>query len=222
MANEIQKGINEASFHPSLINGIDSSSVVVTADYTTSEEFKGFKFVATKATAKTSRKVFPNDAFTDISASDHGGTFTQAAGTVTSTNSAGFLVQNREFPLSQNEGTCIINFSDANPSGRWMAGLSRINGKTNTGYGRAQHIPKYFEAGVTGTPTAGLRVGKQWRYADICVTRVGDDLRVFQSGSRTIGTGGGIYMNEVIYYGTHNADFGEIYDLSRNNSSIRS
>ena len=218
MANEIQKGINEATFHPSLITGTNTTSVVVTADYSTSEEFEGFKFVATQATAKTSKKVFADDAFTNIAATNHTGTFTQAAGAVTSTNAAGFLVQNRQYPISQNEGTCVINFSDANTNGRWMAGLSRINKPVQTGYGRSQYIPNYFEAGVTGATASGLRVGGQWRYADICVCRVGDNLRVFQSGSRTIGTGQGIYMNEVVYYGTHNANFDNIYDIGTNGS----
>lgn len=216
MANEIQRGINEATFHPSLINGTSSTTVAVTANYSNTQEFEGFKFVATQATAKTPKTVFTDEAFTDISATNFAGTFTQAAGAVTSTNGAGFLVQNRQYPISQNQGTCVINFSDANDTGKWMAGLSRINIPVDTGYGRTQHIPNYFEAGVSGANAAGLRVRNQWRYADICVTRVGDNLRIFQSGSRTIGTGQGIYMNEVIYYGDHNVNFNAIYDIGTN------
>tara|TARA_S200002703_G_scaffold131662_1_gene119273 strand:+ start:6775 stop:8703 length:1929 start_codon:yes stop_codon:yes gene_type:complete len=218
MANEIQKGINQATFHPSLINGVDSTTVAVSADYSTSEDFEGFKFVATQATAKTSKTVFTDTALTDISSSGFNGTFTQAAGEATSTNGAGFLVQNREYPISQNQGTCVINFSDANTSGRWMAGLSRINRKVETELGKTEFVPEYFEYGVRGTSTTGIRLRNQFRYADICICRVGDNLRVFQSGSRTIGSGNGIYMNEVIYYGSHNTNFADIYDLSRNNA----
>jgi hypothetical protein len=221
MANEIQKGINEATFHPSLINGKTTTTVAVTAEYSTSEEFEGFKFVATQATAKTSKTVFADDALTDISSSGFAGTFTQAAGEATSTNGAGFLVQNRQYPISQNQGTCVINFSDANTNGRWMAGLSRINLPVETELGKTEFVPNYFEFGVKGTTTAGLRIRNQWRYADICVCRVGTDLRVFQSGSRTIGTQQGIYMNEVIYYGSHNTNFAAVYDIDNNGSNFQ-
>lgn len=216
MRNEIQKGINQATFHPSLINGVDTTTLNVSALYDNTEKFEGFKFVATQATAKTSKTVFADDALTNIAGTGFTGTFTQAAGEATSTNGAGFLVQNRQYPISQNQGTCVINFSDANTNGRWMAGLSRINRKVETEVGKTEYVPEYFEFGVRGTTTAGLRLRNMWRYADICVCRVGTDLKVFQSGSRTIGTGTGIYMNEVVYYGDHNTNFAAVYDIATN------
>ena len=218
MRNEIQKGINQATFHPSLINGVDSTTLNVSTLYDATEKFEGFKFVATQATAKTSKTVFGNDSLTDISSSGFEGTFTQAAGEATSTNNKGFLVQNREYPISQNQGTCVINFSDANTTGRWTAGLSRINREVETEVGKTEYVPEYFEFGVRNN-TGGIRVHSQWRYADICVCRVGTDLKVFQSGSRTIGTGNGIFMNEVIYYGTHNVNFAAKYNIATNTAN---
>jgi hypothetical protein len=222
MAAEIQKGINEAVFHPSLITGTNTTSVVVSAEYNTggSGEFKGFKFVATQATAKTTRNVFPDDAFTDVSKNNRGG-FTQAAGVVTSSVTSGFNVMNREYPISQNQGTCTINFSDANSGGRWFAGLSRVNKPIDTGAGTFEYLPNYFEYGVNGATNQGIRYNGAWNYADISVRRVGTELKVFQSGARTIGTGKGIYMNEIVYYGGHNEKFPQIYDINTNGNTYR-
>ena len=67
MATEINKGINQASFHPSLITGATTTGVAVSALYDgTSASFKGFKFVATQQTAKTTRNA-ADIVFTDIS-----------------------------------------------------------------------------------------------------------------------------------------------------------
>lgn len=214
MATELQKGINEATFHPSLVGIGGKSRVIVSTLYdATGLNFEGFKFLATQQTAKTKKDTLTNDAFVTVAKNDVLG-FTQAAGSVTSTSTQGFIVQNREHPISQNEGECIFDFSGVQANGRWMVGLSRINKPCETTPGDFEYVPNYFESGVRGALLQGLKVGGRWRYADICVARIGTDLRIFQSGSRTIGTGDGIFMNEVIYYGTHNENFPTIIDAS--------
>tara|TARA_Y100001937_G_scaffold38384_1_gene54583 strand:- start:4646 stop:6550 length:1905 start_codon:yes stop_codon:yes gene_type:complete len=220
MANEIKNGLDEAAFHPSLITGEDTTSVAVDPLYdATTASFKGFKFVTTQQVAKTTRNAADIE-FTDISKNESYN-FTQAAGKVTSSDVRGFYVQNREYPISQNAGTCTFNFSNAqtgvNPN--WMVGLSRISRERAAGdAGDFDYLPNYFD----DTPTSALLKNPihprgQYVYADICVMRFGNELRVYQSGARTAaGIGDGIYMNEVTYYGAHNANFNAVYDIDTN------
>lgn len=215
MANQLQKGLDESTFHPSLIGAGGKSKVIVNTNYdATGLNFEGFKFTATQQTAKTKKDTIDDDAFVTVAKNDILG-FTQAAGSVTSTDTQGFIVQNREHPISQNDGECIFDFSGVQANGRWMVGLSRINKPYQTEPGDFEYVPNYFEADLNKGPNlSGRRVGGRWRYADICVTRIGNQLKIFQSGARTIGTGDGIYMNEVIYYGAHNENFPNIIDAS--------
>lgn len=224
MANEIKKGIDQAAFHPSLITGATTTGITVEPLYdATSAAFKGFEFVTTSQAAKTTRNA-ADITFTDVS-KNNSYNFTQAAGKVTSSDVRGFYVQNREYPISQNAGTCTFNFSDAqtgtNPN--WMVGLSRINTQRNIGLDEFDHLPDYFD----DTPTSAtlktpIFIRGQYVYADICVMRYAGELRVFQSGARTAaGTGSGIYMNEVIYYGDHNTNFDDVYDIATNEDEYR-
>jgi hypothetical protein len=201
MVGEIQRGINEATFHPSLITGASSTGVVVSAKYDSSNfNFEGFKFVATQQTAKTNRTT-ANITWTDVSKNEEYN-FSDTNGTVESTDLNGFLVQNRQFPLSQNNGECIFNFSDANSGGRWMVGLSRINQLRLRDETYYDFLPDYFDDTIAGAPLGGVQTRGQIVYADVCVMRVGSELRVYQSGARTAaGRGQGIFMNEVTYYG---------------------
>ena len=222
MANEIKKGIDQAAFHPSLITGETTTGIAVDALYDgTSASFKGFKFVTTQQTAKTIR-VDKDIVFTDISKNNEYD-FTQDEGVVTTTDTRGYYVQNREYPISQNSGTCIFNFKDANAiaSTPWFVGLSRINRERNIGAGDFDYLPNYFDDTVL---TTGLFIQGQMRYGDIAVSRsiVGGvpTLRVFQSGSKSdAGLQQGICMNEVIYYGAHNANFATAYDIGQNLSN---
>jgi len=224
MAGEIKKGMDQATFHPSLITGENTTGNAVTPLYDgTSLAFRGFKFVTTQQTAKTTR-LAANITFTDIS-KNNGYNFTQAAGVVTTTDTRGFYVQNREYPISQNAGTAIFNFSEANAIAAtpWFVGLSRINKQRNIGDGDYDYLPNYFDDTVAST---GLVIQGQMRYADIAVSRslVGGvaTLRVFQSGSKSdAGIGQGICMNEVIYYGLHNANFNTAYDIGANANKYR-
>jgi hypothetical protein len=215
MANEIQKGINQAVFHPSLITGEATTGVKVDIEYGSGNSFNGFKFVATQHTAKTGRAK-ADLVYTDVS-KNNDYNFGQAAGVVTSTDIDGFYVQNREYPISQNAGECTFNFSDANSGGRWMCGLSRINKPRDIGAGDFDHTPTYFDESLN-TTNHMRRTRGQFLYADVCVVREGTNLKIYQSSARTnAGTGHGINMNEVIYYGSHNVNFSDgIYDIGSN------
>ena len=222
MAGEIKKGMDQATFHPSLITGENTTGNVVTPLYDgTSLAFRGFKFVTTQQTAKTTR-VAANIDWTDIS-KNNAYTFTQAAGAVTSTNINGFYVQNREYPISQNAGTAIFNFSEANSGGRWMVGLSRINKQRDIGAGNVDYLPTYFDDSITNAALlSGVQTRNQLLYCDVAVMRVGTELRVYQTGSRTgAGVGDGIFMNQVTYYGLHNANFAAVYDIGTNADNYR-
>ena len=222
MAGEIKKGMDQATFHPSLITGESTTGNVVTPLYDgTSLSFKGFKFVTTQQTAKTTR-VAANIDWTDIS-KNNAYTFTQAAGAVTSSDINGFYVQNREYPISQNAGTAIFNFSEANSGGRWMVGLSRINKQRDIGAGDVDYLPTYFDDSITNaTLLSGVQTRNQLLYCDVAVMRVGTELRVYQTGSRTgAGVGDGIFMNQVTYYGLHNANFAAVYDIGTNADNYR-
>ncbi len=220
MATQINKGIDQAAFHPSLVTGETTTGVDVTALYDgTSASFKGFKFVATQQTAKTTRAE-ADITWTDISKNNGYTDFTTTNGEITGTTRRGFYVQNREYPISQNAGTCTFNFSDAN-TGNWMVGLSRINTQRNTGASGYDYLPPY----MMDTNTANLKnpifIRGQYRYADICVLRFGDELRVYQSGARSMSTSDGIYMNEVTYFGGHNTKFGTVYNVGTNGGKYR-
>ena len=218
MADEINKGINKATFHPSLITGANTTGVSVVPKYASSGlSFEGFKFTFTQQTAKTTRNAASIN-WTDVSRNNQYN-FTQVNGTVTSTDANGFYVQNREYPLSQNNGSATFDFSDAN-TGAWMVGLSRINTQRENALGGWDYLPTYFNTDVGPALLAGVFKKDQWTYADIAVVRQGNNIRVYQSGARTAaGNGDGIYMNEVQYYGTYNASFSAIYNVSDNNNN---
>tara|TARA_R100001440_G_scaffold31594_3_gene50168 strand:+ start:1 stop:1914 length:1914 start_codon:yes stop_codon:yes gene_type:complete len=221
MVGEIQKGINEAAFHPSLINGVNSTSIAVDAKYDSSNEvFEGFSFITNQATAKTTR-VVADIEWTSINKNDddvkYG--FNQVAGVVEQTTTQGFLVQNRQFPLSQNQGEAIFNFSNglgnANTN-NWMVGFSRINKRRDAGGGDFDYAPPYLDVpGAAGQ--VGVLGKEQLRFMDIAVMRQGSELRVYQSGARTAqGAGTGIFPNEVEYFGSHNLNFATKYNIATN------
>ena len=222
MVGEIQKGINEATFHPSLITGVNTTGVVVSAKYDSSSEvFEGFTFVATQQTAKTTRNA-ADIVWTGINKNDDDVTyaFTQAAGKVTSTTQSGFIVQNQEYPLSQNSGEAIFNFSDANTAGgNWMCGLSRINRARDIGAGDYEYSPTYFSPPAQNSQLRrGVYVGNQLRYSDVAVVRQGSELRVYQSSARSQFNSAN-YVNEVTYFGAHNANFNTQYNIATNTTN---
>tara|TARA_R100001509_G_scaffold7532_1_gene4342 strand:- start:1057 stop:2949 length:1893 start_codon:yes stop_codon:yes gene_type:complete len=215
MANDLQAGVDACAFHPSLIRTKGASfesSIKVTPEYDgTSLAFKGFKFVSTQEDSALTTRLAADITWTDVSKNNAYG-FTQNAGVVETVDTEGFLVQNREFPIAQNGGTCGFDVSQTGTSS-WMCGLSRINKPMDIGAGDFSYLPPYFDITKRGNnPLAsGRHIGNQFRYADFAVAKSGTDIRVFQTGSDSGSVGrpavNGIYMNEIIYYGAHNTDF---------------
>lgn len=223
MVGEIQKGINEAAFHPSLIVDNSNSNVAISSKYDSSSQvFEGFKFVATQQTAKTNLSA-AGVTWTSLNANgdDTRYAFTQLNGKVTSTTTGGFYVQSRQYPISQNDGTCVFNFSEANTAGgNWMCGLSRINVRRDNPDGSYDYMPSYFvEPAANSALRQGVTVGGQNRFFDVAIVRVGNELRVFQSGSRTQLGQDGIWCNAVTYFGAHNASFNTVYDIQNNSGN---
>ncbi len=226
MADDLQRGFNKCAFHPSLINGTDDSFIDVEALYdATTNAFKGFEIETTQSTATTTRAA-ADIVFTDISKNNESTGFTQNAGFVTSTNKQGFFVQNREYPISQNKGNAVFDINNAGAGG-WMVGLSRINKPIDIGDGDYAYYPDYFDfSRTTGSAVSGRYVGKQFRFADIQVVRVGTQLKIFQSGSRGASGGAGapivngIYMNEVDYVGNFNGNFKTDYATAADWSKV--
>jgi hypothetical protein len=214
MANDLQAGVDACAFHPSLIRTKGASfesSIKVTPEYDgTSLAFKGFKFVSTQEDSALTTRLAADITWTDVSKNNAYG-FNQNNGEVTTTDSAGFLVQNREFPIAQNGGTCGFDVTQTGTSS-WMCGLSRINKPLDLGGGDFAYLPPYFDMTKVGTALAsGRYISNQFRYADFAVVKSGAVIRLFQSGSDSGSVGrpavNGIYMNEIIYSGAHNADF---------------
>ena len=215
MANDLQAGVDACAFHPSLIRVKGTSfesSIKVTPEYDgTSLAFKGFKFVSTQESSALTTRLAADIEWTDVS-KNNAYTFTQNAGEVETTDTNGFYVQNREYPIAQNGGTCGFDVTNTGTS-PWMCGLSRINKPRDLGGGDFAHLPPYFDTTKNvGSLASGRYVANQFRYADIAVVRSGAIIKLFQVGSDS-GTAvgrqhvNGIYMNEIIYYGAHNADF---------------
>ena len=213
MTNDLQAGVNACAFHPSLILADYSSTIKVDATYDASTlSLTGFEFKTTQEKG-TDKLLKANVVWTDISKNE-AYNFTQSGGVISSTDKAGFYVQSRQYPLCQNEGTAVFDIAGAN-TGSWMVGLSRINRTRDIGNGDFDFTPTYFDNSLTNTALkTGRYIQNQYRFADICVVRVGTNLRVFQSGTDSGSVGrtkiNGIYMNEIIYYGAWNTDFNTI------------
>ena len=226
MTDDIQRGFNKCAFHPSLINGDDDSFIDVSASYdATTNSFKGFEIVSTQSTAVT--QVLAKDiVWTDISKNNANTGFTQNLGVITSTDKQGFFVQNRQYPVSQNDGNAIFDINNAGAGG-WMVGLSRINKPLDIGDGDYAYYPDYFDFSRTsGAIASGRFRAGQFRYADIAVANVGGSLKIFQSGSRGASGGAGapevngIYMNEVLYFGSFNTNFKTAYAVANEWSKV--
>jgi hypothetical protein len=222
-ANDLEKSFAETAFHPSLITGENpvTADIVVEPNYVSgTNAFDGYKWTFTQQTAKTTlNNASIDDNFTDISVDSQGG-FTATGGTITSTSKNGFYAQTRLQPISQNNGTCIMNFDGLNtglPGGRnpFIVGLSRINTQKDF-LGSNISIPNAYNFGANQNAPF-FQTGIQGRgFYDVCIVRKGDLLYVMQSGTSS---SGGICMNEVTYYGSHNKDFATQYDIATNNSS---
>jgi len=214
-ANQIQKGIAQRTYHPSLITAT-SANLTVEPSYSTNL-WDGYDWAFTQQTANTSKTQDFN--IVDVSEGETGRfAVSNNDKTVTGNSANGFQVRADNFPISQNEGEVIFDWSAANTSttkAPFFCGLSRINTRKESGI----VMPGAFN------PSRGENGGQPFRnsggqaFCDICIMRVGTNLRVFQSGVNSGGAGGGnneLVMNEIIYYGSHNANFSTIYNLQTN------
>ncbi len=219
-ANQIEKGISDRAYHPSLITAA-SANLTVTPSYSTNV-WDGYDWAFTQQTAKTSKTQDFN--IVDVSEEETGHfVVSNNDKTVTGNRAAGFQVRCDNFPISQNEGEVVIDWSAANSStarSPFFCGLSRINTRKPSGVVMPNSFNPSREGG--GNAGAAFRNSGGIAFCDICIMRIGEELRVFQSGVNSGGAGGGnneLVMNEIIYYGAHNANFASVYNLRTNVAS---
>jgi len=221
-ADDLEKSIAEIAFHPNLVKGDNPLSASINVQpLFESNTFKGYKWTFTQATANTTRTgATIDDGFTDLSEGQTG-QFAANAGSVVSTadTNNGFYVQNREYPISQNNGTCVIDFSGANASDTqqspFIVGLSRVCNQKEIG-GVSYFTPSYYNSRVAQNSTHFRRgcTGEIGAFFDICIARAGANLYVYQS----TGFGEEFTMSEVVYYGAHNPNFATQYNIRTNGS----
>lgn len=219
----IQSGFAERAYHPSLITAT-SANLTVDPSYTTNV-WDGYDWVFTQQTAKTTK----TSSFNFTNTATAGGGFTAVGNTVTAVDQAGFQVRADNMPISQNQGEVIMDFSAANTSANnvpWCCGITRINTAKPSGptqvfvpnaYNARRTTGKNPSTGSSETQVSAFQNKGGVIYTDICVMRIGDTLRVYQSGVNSAGAGGGnaqLVQNEVIYYGDHNANFPNVVDIN--------
>ncbi len=218
-ANQIQKGISDRAYHPAIITST-SSTVTVAPSYSTNV-WDGYDWTFPQQTGTSTTIAAFN--FVDVSEGETGHFSVDGSGkTVTGDRTVGFQVRADNFPIAQNNGEVQMDWSAANSStarSPFFCGLSRINTRKD-GVGGIV-MPNAYNPSREGGGNGGaaFRNSGGVAFCDICIMRIGEELRVFQSGVNSAGAGGGnneLVMNEIIYYGTHNANFGSIYNLRTN------
>ena len=219
-AEQIEKGMDFASFHPSLIRGIaadnsPTSGVDVSVNQSAASSFQGYKWEITQSSTKVLENTTFN--FKDIS-QRRIGDYSIVGGAVSATTRNGFFVQDRRRPLAQDAGECIFDVNLANGAGTkpWAVGLSRINSDRYDD-GEVWNAPEYFNPNYGHPQVFNRASGKT--YYDICVARVGTELRVYQAcinndyaepashvraGRRGAND---LLMKEVEYWGAFNMNF---------------
>jgi len=216
----IEDALKERTYHPSLITkavqGISTdptkpstpvgANVSVTPKYT-GKVWDGFQWQFTQQTANTKKTADFN--LVDVS-EGKSGAFT-LVGTNGAQGQAGFLggpgfqVQARNQPISQNDGTTVFDFTAANTTNArssWFCGLTRISTEKANGI----TAPNCYNPRRGGADGFGKGLGNcgGTMFGDIIVARVGEFLRVFQSGTDSGGDDGSrteLVMNEIEYYG---------------------
>ena len=231
-AGDIQLGVGKALLHPALITNVGDNNIeVAPLNNATTKAFEGYEYKFTQHTAVTDLggaglNIVNIGKNTDQAPRDQRYPFTYdaASGVITSTTSRGFYVQARNKPITQVKGEVTWDITGLNGAGAqspFMVGLSRINSAKNTIIGDVM-IPGFFNPN-RGQSGGQFRRGGHAAYADIAVTRAGSQLFVFQSGTNSAGNAGGrdeTIMNEVVYYGGHNANFATQYDIQANALNI--
>ena len=228
MVDPITLGINSSSFNPALIQITPTVPASAVVPNSTNVEvnrilnvFEGYKYTTTQNKLNT-KYTKANLTWTDISGSEVA-PFTQAAGTATSTTVNGMLIQNREYPISQNKGTATITFGGMNATDNdddWACGLSRISTLKKDGalewYAPTEWADTDYNLAMN--PYGSI-------FGDIVISRLDGKLKVFQSGVREDATNESssiavLEMNEIVYYGGDwNAQFkgdADGYDIKAN------
>lgn len=222
LANDIQSGLNAVAFNPVLIESSQPKNIVVDVEVDANKAFEGFKYEVTQNSRNT-KYVAATLPWTDISV-NKSHTFTQALGVATSTSGKGFHLQNKNYPISQGQGSVTISFDDMNGSGAtrqpWVIGLGRINDRFDINDNTYEY-PQYcnltsYKADAKAPQVAGMPI-----YSDISIGRSGENLCVWQSGVDSSARLSGTKMNEVVYWGAQNANFPgpDRYNLKTNNSN---
>ena len=229
-ANDLQASIKEVAYHPSLV-GVNATtktepdaSIDVDPHFDASTgAFSGYQWKATQSTT-TEDLTIDNTKFTNISAYPQASfpfTTDGPAGEVSSVDKKGFQVRYDHKPIAQNNGEVIWDFSGANldqPQSPFMCGLTRINKNKIYSDTKQSHTPITYNPNIASTGSGPFARANNLFFADICISRIGTKLSVFQSGT-TSGGGNGrgeLTMNEIVYYGGHNANFATHYDLKGN------
>ena len=202
-AVEIQKGMNEASYHPFVARHI---TVEVSRDIST-KEFQGFKYTFNQQIANT--LTAPTQNFTDKRQIPlRNATFTNSVnGTLTNAGAGDnyfYAVYDRQ-PMSLSPSSfgpdvpskCVFDITGGNLAGTvncaWRVGLTRWNRERPSD---ETFAPIYYEARSGGSGAAPIF---ETEYYDYVVYRVSEFLRVAQVCNYK--GEGGTRMNEVEYWG---------------------
>ncbi len=226
-ADDLQASIKEIAFHPALIGKDATTSTIPDAKvdvdplFDASGSFNGYKWAFTQQTAISALTV-SNTKFKNISAYPQASfPFSTGAteGLVESTSTKGFQVRYDHKPIAQNAGEVVFDFRDANTTAAqspFMCGLSRVNQEFKVSPTKAVYAPQTYNPNRVGAVSPHFQRAGNLAFADVCILRAGSSLFVYQSGVNSGGndSSGHLCMNEVIYYGDHNANFGpERYNL---------
>tara|TARA_R100000654_G_scaffold24805_2_gene47988 strand:+ start:4620 stop:6608 length:1989 start_codon:yes stop_codon:yes gene_type:complete len=143
----------------------------------------------------------------------------------------GCCVSFEDRPLTNSatsEADCsfAVNFDDANQDtlSRWCIGICRRTEPTFHPNGQFKaNAPPYYDNKNSKGAGSNVAWNFSHQFYDYVVCRQGNFLRVFQKvintdrNPRKLGTNKNhLIMKEVIYYGTHNADFPAVYDIDAN------
>mgnify|MGYP003672169740 CR=1 FL=1 len=213
-ARDITTGLGSAVYHPALVTGVGTSGVKCTVESDpATNDFKGFRWTSTQNIANT--KMTAALTYQDITPNGSNGFDVTGIGKniITATQANGFYVQNRQYPISQKGGEVIMDFADCLGAGKaFVCGLSRINSNkgVHTGGFSPDNYSVAFGDGQAFRRAIGGGVRGGGMFYDICIARVGDNLKVYQcqttsnsnavrDGRRSAST---LMMKEIVYHGT--------------------
>ena len=200
-ASEIQKGMEQATYHPFLYGHV---LVEVERAAVVPREFKGFKYTLSQSTAKTNS--IPDQAFVDkriISERDK--TYNDdLAGTLSNNAGAGhyFYAIYDKKPISLANGDVVFDISGANldmDNSAFRVGLTRWNRERPAG-GVGLSAPVYYNNTIASQENFKIK-----EFYDYVVYRRGEELWVGQTVK--FGINADTRLKNITYWGAHNPDF---------------